>query len=132
MTGRFCGQCGAAAGTSGSTAEFEREDGLTDNAASALCYALGVITGLLFLAWAPYNQKRSVRFHAFQSIFLNAAALLLLFAAGILVPGWTLKLLVGRLIQLAAIGVWIYMMWQTYQGNKIKLPVIGDMAEKQV
>ena len=43
--------------------------GMTDNVASALCYALGFITGILFLVLAPYNQNRMVRFHAFQSIF---------------------------------------------------------------
>jgi len=47
--------------------------GMTDNAASALCYVLGLITGILFLVLAPYNQKKSIRFHAFQSIFLSIA-----------------------------------------------------------
>ncbi len=46
---------------------------MTDNMAAALCYALGFITGILFLVLAPYNQNREIRFHAFQSIFLNIA-----------------------------------------------------------
>jgi hypothetical protein len=42
--------------------------GMTDNVASALCYVLGLITGILFLVLSPYNQNKTVRFHAFQSI----------------------------------------------------------------
>ena len=48
--------------------------GLTDNMAAALCYLLGVLTGILFLVLAPYNQNRAIRFHAFQSIFFWVAA----------------------------------------------------------
>src|ERR1700677_5282600 len=46
---------------------------MTDNLAGALCYLVGFITGILFLVLAPYNQNRTIRFHAFQSIFLNIA-----------------------------------------------------------
>src|SRR5262245_24247815 len=46
---------------------------MTDNVAAALCYALGLLTGIIFLLIAPYNQNRAIRFHAFQSIFLNVA-----------------------------------------------------------
>src|ERR1700677_4319773 len=47
--------------------------GMTDHMAGALCYLFGFITGILFLVLAPYNQDRNVRFHAFQSILLNVA-----------------------------------------------------------
>src|SRR5271166_3264727 len=51
--------------------------GMTDNMAGALCYLFGFITGILFLVLAPYNQDRNIRFHAFQSIFLNIAWVIL-------------------------------------------------------
>jgi uncharacterized membrane protein len=35
------------------------------------------------------------------------------------------------LIDLAFFILWIYMLIQTYQGKKIVLPVIGDLAAKQ-
>src|SRR5579862_10024780 len=47
--------------------------GMTDNMAGALCYLFGFITGILFLVLSPYNQNRNIKFHAFQSIFLNIA-----------------------------------------------------------
>ena len=96
VEGRFCQKCGApvaggapmggapmggapmGAGAPGGAAapEFQPQAasaGLSDNAAGAICYLLGFITGILFLVLAPYNQSRSVRFHAFQSIFFNIA-----------------------------------------------------------
>ncbi len=56
--------------------------GLTENVASALCYALGWITGIVFLVLAPYNQNRTVRFHAWQSIFFFGAATILSIVLG--------------------------------------------------
>ena len=47
--------------------------GLTPNVAGALAYLVGFITGILFLVLDPFKTDRFVRFHAFQSIFLNLA-----------------------------------------------------------
>ncbi|MFI5125808.1 MAG: hypothetical protein ACHQJX_03190, partial [Candidatus Acidiferrales bacterium] len=47
--------------------------GLTMNMAAALSYALGAITGVLFLALEPYKNNRFVRFHAIQSIIFSVA-----------------------------------------------------------
>ena len=79
VEGKFCAKCGTPMGvavpppgaTSGPAAT-----GMTDNAASALCYVLGLITGILFLVLAPYNQNKTIRFHAFQSIFMSVACIL--------------------------------------------------------
>ena len=32
--------------------------GLEENVACALCYALGLLTGIVFLVLAPYNQNK--------------------------------------------------------------------------
>src|SRR5580698_9298426 len=40
--------------------------GLEENMACALCYMLGLLTGVLFLVLEPYNKNRLIRFHAFQ------------------------------------------------------------------
>ncbi len=53
------------------TAAVATSSGLQENVAAALCYALGFITGILFLVLEPYNKNRNIRFHAFQSIFLS-------------------------------------------------------------
>ena len=47
--------------------------GLKPNAAGALAYLAGIVTGILFLVIDPYKSDRFVRFHAFQSLFFNVA-----------------------------------------------------------
>jgi len=108
--------------------------GLTDNAASALCYVLGFITGIIFLVLEPYSKNRAIRFHAFQSIFLCVALIIFRWVLSIILYSilglfsmWSLL----SLISLAFFALWIYMILMAYQGKKIVLPVIGPLAEKQ-
>src|SRR5438270_14094327 len=77
VEGRFCAKCGAsmmdAPGTPQGAATpgypppppVATSGGLQENVAAALCYALGFITGILFLVLEPYNKNRNIRFHAF-------------------------------------------------------------------
>ncbi len=160
VSGRFCQKCGAAVGqapgpTPGPTpvndpgttplapaptySPATTNVGMTDNLAGALCYLLGFITGILFLVLAPYNQNRLIRFHAFQSIFLNIAFVVLEIITGILSFVFRVIPVLGILIisvlyfcvGIGALIVWLYMMFKTYNGEKVLLPVIGPMAEKQ-
>ena len=104
---------------------------LTSNVAGMLCYVLTLITGILFLVLEPYNRDPFVRFHAFQAIFFFVAAMVLsiVMVVVLVIPvvGWILYLFVC----LGLMGVWAMLMFQAYQNNKWKLPVIGDLAEKQ-
>jgi uncharacterized membrane protein len=110
---------------------------MADNAASALCYALGFITGILFLVLAPYNQNRTVRFHAFQSIFLNVAIIIIAIALGIFdaivgrIIGYWFAGLVGLAFDLLCFVLWLYLIISTYQGKSISLPIIGPLAQQQ-
>jgi len=110
--------------------------GLTDNAASALCYVLGLVTGILFLVMAPYSQNRAIRFHAFQSIFLNVAWIAVWFALSIVFgilhfAGLFFGLFLSPLLGLAAFVLWLYMIIVTYQGKTVVLPIIGPLAQQQ-
>ena len=113
--------------------------GISDNAAGAICYLFGFITGILFLVLAPYNQNRNVRFHAFQSIFLNLAwfviwigiTIVSIILGHIPVLGAIISLLLGFCVWIGALVIWLYMMFKTYNGEMIVLPVIGPMAQKQ-
>ena len=112
---------------------------MTDNMAGALCYLFGFITGILFLVLAPYNQARNIRFHAFQSIFLNIAWVALWIVVTIvLIPfryipflGLFVSIVLQFCLGLGGFIIWLYMMFKTYNGEKIVLPVVGPMAEKQ-
>lgn len=107
--------------------------GLTENVAGALCYVT-IIPAVLFLVIEPYNKNRFVRFHAFHSIFFHVAWIVLWIALGIFghLPflGWA-SLLLWPLIGLAGFVLWVVLVIKAYQGKMFKLPVIGDMAEKQ-
>jgi len=139
--GAFCPKCGAAINAAGGAAAAAPSGagpvapaaaGLTDNVASALCYVMGLITGILFLVLAPYNQNRKIRFHAFQSIFLHVAAIVIWIAFLFLsaVSGGML-IFVSPLIWLAFFVLWIVMIIKAYQDQKLVLPIIGPLAEKQ-
>lgn len=114
-----------------------QQAGLADNVAATLCYALGLITGILFLVMEPYSKNRAIRFHAFQCIFMSVAvfasyivlAILdgILFSIGI----WWLIPIINMVFFLAVMALWIALMVMAFQGRKFVLPVIGPLAEKQ-
>ncbi len=97
--------------------------GLPKNTAAALCYLLGWITGLVFLLIE--KDDKFVRFHAMQSIVtfgvLNIAVM-------VPVVGWMLS----PLVMILGFILWLVCMLKAYQGEKFKIPVVGDFAEKQV
>jgi uncharacterized membrane protein len=143
MEGQFCPKCGAPAGVA-PAAPITKSGGSTRaglgvNGASALCYLFGFITGIVFLVLAPYNQERRVRFHAFQSIFLSVAVAVLHVGVTIValmlgMINLALGVLISSLHAVVSLGffvVLLYMMWKSYQGEKVMLPVIGELAEGQ-
>jgi uncharacterized membrane protein len=80
----------------------------------------------------PYNRNRAVRFHAFQSIFLSVAVIILhVVISSFSVMSLALTLLLSMLLSLASLLIWLFMMWKTYQGEKVVLPVVGPLADKQ-
>lgn len=140
--GSFCPSCGKpmGAGGGGAAPAGTAAGGMTDNVAGALCYLVGFITGILFLVLEPYNRKREVRFHAFQSIFLGVAwvAVWIVLAIGGMVLGTVLPLVGTMLMGVVSLAVWagfvivwVILMVKTFNGSKWVLPVIGPLAEKQ-
>jgi uncharacterized membrane protein len=105
--------------------------GMEENVASMLCYPLGWLTAVLFLVLDPYKSNRTVRFHAFQSLFLNLAMIALFIVFSILIAIIHLLALVMPLIWLAYLGLIIFLMYKAYNKEKIVLPVIGELAQKQ-
>jgi uncharacterized membrane protein len=101
--------------------------GLQPNVAGLLCYLVGFVTGIVFLIIEKENKF--VRFHAMQSVilfgFLFVLQIVLSFIPFI---GWILMPIVG----IAGLILWILLMFKAYNGETYKLPVVGDMAEKQI
>jgi uncharacterized membrane protein len=100
---------------------------LTDNVAGMLAYVT-IIPAIIFLVLEPYNKNRFVRFHAFQCIFFGVA-LIVIHIALMFIP--IIGTVISLLVSLAAFALWIVLLIKAYGGQMFKLPVIGDMAEKQ-
>jgi uncharacterized membrane protein len=102
------------------------QSGLSDNAAGALAY-ITIIPAIIFLVVEPYNKNSYIKFHAWQSIFLGIAAFVLGFINVIPILGQIIFLL-GMLGIFVA---WIIVVLKALKGQRFKLPVIGNLAEKQ-
>ncbi len=101
--------------------------GLDENVAGLLSYLVGFITGILFFVLEKDNSF--VRFHAMQSIITFGGIFVISLVLGFIpVIGWILALL----LPFVALILWILLMVKAYQGERYKLPVIGDIAEKQI
>lgn len=126
----------SAAGGGGTAAGGAVEN---QNVMGALAYVT-IIPAIIFLVMEPYNKNRFVRFHSFQCLFLALAAFALSIANMILslvlgfipVIGWIFSLVLGFGIPIAIIAVWLIAVIKAYGGEEYRLPVIGDLAAKQV
>ena len=108
--------------------------GLSDNAAGGIAY-ITLIPAIVFLIVDPFKKSSYVRFHAWQSIFFFVAWAVIDILVGVvqnLVPSTVfLTLTVLQLVGLAIFVVWIIVFVSAFNGKRIKLPIIGDLAEKQ-
>jgi uncharacterized membrane protein len=102
---------------------------IADNVASAICYLLLGVTGVLFLYLEPYRRNHRVRFHAFQAIFVNLA--IIVFWVALSFVGKQVALLISPLFLLACLVLWLTLIWTAWQNERLVLPLIGPMAEKQ-
>ncbi len=102
--------------------------GLQSNLAAALSYLW--ITAIIFLLLEPYNRDKFVRFHAFQALFLGIFSIVGHIALGMIpVIGW---FVLGPLFSLLIFVAAIICAVKAYGNQEFKLPVIGDIASKQV
>ena len=111
---------------------------MADNVASALCYAVGFITGIIFLVMAPYSQNKTVRFHAFQSIFFSVGVILIRIVLGIVLGmmwfaggGFLMTIGISGLFSLACFVLWLYVIISVSQGKNVVLPIVGPLAQQQ-
>ncbi|MFC1790418.1 DUF4870 domain-containing protein [Patescibacteria group bacterium] len=102
--------------------ETKSGTGLPKNTAAALSYLLAWVSGIVFLI---IEKDPFVRFHAMQSILVFGGLTLL---SMIPVIGWALS----PLLMILGFVLWLVLVYKAYQGEKFKLPVVGDFAEKQL
>jgi uncharacterized membrane protein len=139
--GRFCPNCGAPAAAPAPGIAEERVPpplpppsvpGVPSNWASIICYVVMIAGPLIFLLLAPYNRDRKIRFDAWQALFLQLVYIVAHLVVGILGDvSWRLTLLLSQLINLAYLVIVIFMAVKAYQNERVLLPVVGPIAEKQ-
>lgn len=97
--------------------------GIDPKLAALLCYLLSIVGGIVFYV---ISKDKFVRFHALQSIFLGITLIVLdgifFFVPFLWFFGW--------IVPLGFFALSIIMMIKAYQGERYKLPIIGDLAEK--
>jgi len=111
--------------------------GIAPNLGGLLCYAPCCI-GLVFsiVVAVVEKQSRFLRFHAFQSLLVHGAGLVVLLAVQVLgmilgtisgVLGFLISLLSG-LVGLGLLGLTIFLMIKAYNKEEYELPQLGQMA----
>jgi uncharacterized membrane protein len=109
---------------------------LKENVAGALAY-IPLFPAVIFLRMMPFKRNHFVRFHTFQSIYLQIAVVLvglvmrLIYPVLTLIPmlGYLLAWLAVLLVSLALVLLWMVAVIKALQGELFKLPVIGGFAE---
>ena len=132
----FCPSCGAPQGGGiASSPAVSTQTGLSENIAGMLCYLFGWVTGLIFY----FTDKRPyVRFHAAQSIVVFGALHdYHAYPRDDVCYGWLMG--VGRgfraglllhLLHLGTFILWILLMVKAYQGERFRVPIAADLADK--
>lgn len=130
-TAAFCPQCGASQGAAVSPSAapvaapaVPSSEGLAENVAGLLCYAVGWVTGLIFLL---IDKRPWVKFHAAQSIAVFGGLTVL--RIGLLFMthfwGWGIQALLG----LIGFVLWIFLMIKAYQHETVRIPIAADVAD---
>lgn len=101
--------------------------GMAPNLEAALSYLLGVITGIIF--YVLEKENKFVRFHAMQSIlFCGAWIVINIILAIIPVVGW----MMAGIVNVVGMVLWLIVLFKAFSGDQFKIPVIGDLAEKNI
>ncbi len=116
----------------------QSQSGFSENSLGALAYVT-FVPAIFFLAIAPYNKKRYVRFHAWQSLIFCVFAFIISYALSYCLaltisfgPSVFLALSwLAWLVPLVFFIAWIWCVVSALNGKLYKLPLIGAWAEKQ-
>ncbi|MGD0960530.1 MAG: hypothetical protein ABSB19_12055 [Methylomonas sp.] len=102
--------------------------GIDANLAAVLTYVLGFFSGIAFLILEKENKF--VRFHALQSTLAFVFLMVIKVALSVIPVLGALVILF--LVWPVTVALWLVLMYKAYNYEKFKLPIFGDIAEKQI
>jgi uncharacterized membrane protein len=112
---------------------------VSPRAASMLCYipVVGWIASIFVLASERFQRDRTVRFHAFQGLYLFVIWLIIDWVVSPIVSFGTDSSfheakLIRSILHLAVLAAWVFMIIKTSQGEMYRLPIVGELAERSV
>jgi uncharacterized membrane protein len=107
---------------------------LSDGDARVLCYALGPISGALFLRLRQYGGVWSVRFHAFHSILMTGFWALVWSMLRLIeeISPWFLSTVARELrlvVNLGFLVAWAMLLVSAYDGRRfVIVPFVHELA----
>lgn len=121
----------------GATGGGTKGTGLAPHIASFVCYLCPPVTSIVMMLLE--RENRDVQFHAWQATILAVGYIVVSIAINIF------AILIGKIIGflgmivhwlsplfgLAAFILWIVCLVKAYQGERWKIPYLGDFAEKK-
>jgi uncharacterized membrane protein len=135
-TAAFCPKCGASQGAvpagGAAVAATSPTAGLQENVAGLLCYALGWLTGIIFLL---IDKRPWVKFQAAQSIVVFGGLTIIRIGLAVIggmlggVIGFGVWAMLGVLIGLVGLVLWILLMVKAYQHENFRVPVAANIAD---
>ncbi|HLJ46689.1 MAG TPA: hypothetical protein VKU01_11810 [Bryobacteraceae bacterium] len=135
----FCAVCGAKQPVAaGSPANYFT--GVSSRTSALLCYIpiVGWIAAIVVLASARFRNDHTVRFHAFQGLYIFVAWLIVdwvvspMFHVTFFMPGFPMSRILPAILKLLVFGSWIFMMIKVSHDENFKLPLLGELAERSV
>ncbi len=127
----FCGHCGARQPQGAIPTDPLSQ--ISPRTASICCYipGLGWIASILVLASRRFRTNTTVRFHAFQGLYLFVAWLL---------DDWVLRpvtqfrphLPLHQLVQVALLIMSVFMMIKAAHDEAYSLPLFGELAQRSI
>ncbi len=130
----FCRNCGKAQPVTAIPPAADPLNGISGETASTLCYIpwVGWIVSLVVLSTNRFRANGLVRFHAFQGMYLAVAWMIVDIALEPAMRVSGISRSIVPLLKLGILGTWVFMLIKTNAKQLIRLPVIGEMAERSV
>jgi uncharacterized membrane protein len=115
-----------------------KSGGGDDGLFGALCYIISVLVPL-FVLFTDKKSNKFLAFHAWQSLILSVV--LFVFFFGFMAVTMVLTIVTGGvagILNCLLLPIWfvailgvLVIAYKAYKGERYKIPVIGDFAEKQ-